>query len=59
MDPFNFAMLSVGTAGASLLLVSFLESRGFTINQTAINIMLEISKYGAILYLLKKMVIFL
>ncbi len=59
MDPFNFAILSVGSAGASLLLVSFLESRGFTINQTAVNIILEISKYGAILYLLKKVTVFL
>ena len=54
MDPFTFGMVSVGVAGGSLIVVSFLESRGIVINKTLINIVLETSKLGAIWYLMKK-----
>ncbi|GIN74051.1 hypothetical protein J14TS2_45260 [Bacillus sp. J14TS2] len=55
MDPYTFGMVSVGVAGGSLVVVSYLESRGVVINKTLIGIALEASKLGAIWYLMKEM----
>lgn len=55
MDPFTFGVISIGVAGGSLFIVSIFEYYGIKVNQTAINIALEMTKYGGILYLLKEM----
>lgn len=55
MDPFTLGVVSVGVAGGSLLLISFLEYKNIQVNKTAINIALETSKYGGILYLLHEL----
>jgi hypothetical protein len=52
MDPFTFGLVFVGASGGSLLLLSALESSGLKLNKTAINLALEITKYGGILALL-------
>lgn len=46
-------MISIGVAGGSLIFVSILDAYGFKVNETAIKIALEISKYGGMLYLLQ------
>lgn len=53
MDPFTFGMVSIGVAGGSLIVVSVLSAYGIKVNETAIKITLEISKYGGMLYLLQ------
>ena len=53
MDPITFGMVAVGVAGGSLITVTVLEAYGIKVNDTAIKIALEITKYGGILYLLK------
>lgn len=53
MDPITFGMVAIGVAGGSLCVVSVLEAAGVKINQTAINIALEVTKYGGMLYLLQ------
>lgn len=53
MDPITFGMVAIGVAGGSLCAVSVLEEYGVKLNQTAINIALEITKYGGMLYLLQ------
>lgn len=55
MEPFTFGIVSIGVAGGSLFVVSILDYYGIKVNQTAINIALEMTKYGGILYLLKEM----
>lgn len=57
MDPITFGMVSIGIAGGSLVGVSVLKEYGIKINETAINIALEITKYGGMLYLLKHLTI--
>lgn len=59
MDPFTFGIVATAAAGGTLYLVGLLEQAGFKINQTAINIVLETSKYGAILWLMKAMAVLL
>lgn len=53
MDVFTFGMLSIGLAGGSLFTVSILKQYGVKINEDAIKVALEITKYGGILYLLE------
>jgi hypothetical protein len=53
MDPVTFGMVSIGVAGGSLTLVSVLSSYGVKINESAIKIVLEATKFGGILYLLQ------
>ena len=55
MDPFVVGIVGIGIGGGALLLVTFLEHKGFTVNQTAIKIVMEACKYGGILWLLKEM----
>jgi hypothetical protein len=53
MDIFSAGFLVVGVSGASVLLLTILEKHGLKINHTAINIILEMSKAGMLLYILK------
>ncbi|MFP7445198.1 hypothetical protein SFC50_16035 [Bacillus infantis] len=53
MDPVTFGMVSIGVAGGSLTLVTILSSYGVKINESAIKIVLEATKFGGILYLLQ------
>lgn len=53
MDPITFGMITIGVAGSSLIFVSILDIYGFKVNETAVKIALEITKYGGILYLLE------
>lgn len=53
MDPITFGMISIGVAGGSLIAVTVLDAYGFKVNETAIKIALEITKYGGMLYLLQ------
>lgn len=53
MDPITFGMVAISTAGGSLLIIAILEAYGIELNTTAINIALEVTKYGGMLYLLK------
>jgi threonine/homoserine/homoserine lactone efflux protein len=46
-------MVAIGVAGGSLCLVSVLDAVGLNINEDAIKIALEITKYGGMLYLLQ------
>lgn len=55
MDPFTFGMVFTGVTGASLVGLAFLEKGGVKINEDLIMIVMEIAKYGSILYLLKKL----
>ncbi|MBD7937115.1 hypothetical protein H9655_08730 [Cytobacillus sp. Sa5YUA1] len=53
MEPVTFGLIAIGVAGGSLVGVSIMEGYGIKINQTAINLALEVTKYGGMLYLLK------
>lgn len=53
MDPVTFGMAAIGVAGGSLCAITALDAYGVKINETAIKIALEISKYGGMLYLLQ------
>lgn len=59
MEPFTLGLLSVSAAGGALAIVGGLGYAGFKINELAVTVILELSKYGAIFYLLKKMMILL
>jgi hypothetical protein len=53
MDPITFGMVAIGVAGGSLCLVSALNTLGVKINEDAIKLALEVTKYGGMLYLLQ------
>lgn len=53
MDPITFGMVSIGVAGGSLVAVSILKALGKPVNEHAINLALEVTKYGGMLYLLQ------
>lgn len=53
MDVFTFGMVAVGAMGGSLLVITTLEKYGFTINNTAISVVLEMAKAGGLLYLIE------
>lgn len=55
MDPFTFGMVFTGVTGGSLLAIALLDKGGLKINEDLLVIVLEIAKYGSILYLLKKL----
>ncbi|MFS0591699.1 hypothetical protein AB1L05_08865 [Cytobacillus horneckiae] len=59
MDPFTFGIVFVGTAGATLVGVALLGNAGININEDMIKIVMELGKYGSILYLLKELTKFL
>ena len=50
MDPFTFGLLGIGAAGGTLAVVGGLQHFGIKINEGAITIVLETSKFLAILY---------
>lgn len=53
MDVFTFGFVTVGVAGGSVLLLTALEKHGVKINKTVVNIILEMSKAGILLYVLQ------
>ncbi|MEK4148993.1 hypothetical protein NST02_18180 [Robertmurraya sp. FSL W8-0741] len=53
MDPITFGMVAIGVAGGSLCVVTILDAYGIKVNEDAIKIALEITKYGGLLYLLQ------
>ncbi|HEY4554370.1 MAG TPA: hypothetical protein VIG80_14355 [Bacillaceae bacterium] len=55
MDMASFGIVSIGAAGGMLFLVATLEKAGISINGAAITFLLELTKYGGILYILKEM----
>lgn len=55
MDPATFGMVAVGAVGGSLIVVHLLEQYGFSVNKTMVTLILEGSKLGMILWLLKKL----
>lgn len=59
MDPFTFGLVGISAAGGTLFLIGLLEQAGLKINETAIKLLLEATKYGGILYLLKAMMVLL
>jgi hypothetical protein len=52
MDPISIGMVTIGIAGGSLCAVTALNKIGIKLNEEAIKIALEITKFGGILYLL-------
>ncbi|QIW89330.1 hypothetical protein Gp_56 [Bacillus phage vB_Bacillus_1020A] len=46
-------MVAIGVAGGSLCVVTILDAYGIKVNEDAIKIALEITKYGGMLYLLQ------
>jgi hypothetical protein len=59
MDIFTFGLVATGLFGSSLVFISLLDSLGLTVNHTLIKLVLEIAKYGSILYLLKELTKFI
>lgn len=53
MDPFTGGIVLVGAFGASLLGIGILEESGVKINGGLLTLVMEVVKYGGILYLLK------
>lgn len=53
MEPITFGMVAIGMTGGSLAAVTILKRVGFGINEDAIRFVLEITKYGGMLYLLQ------
>lgn len=53
MGPITFGMVAIGIAGGSLCVVSILKAFGVEVNEDAIKIALEVTKYGGMLYLLQ------
>lgn len=47
-------MLLVGAAGGTLFLLAMAQKHGLEINEDMITLGLEVSKYGMILWLMKK-----
>jgi len=46
-------MLLVGTFGASLLAIGLLEKAGVKVNEGSLQFVMEMVKFGAVLYILK------
>ncbi|MED3574487.1 hypothetical protein [Cytobacillus praedii] len=55
MDPFTFGITFVGVSGGVFMILHALEQSGLSINKDMINLMMETSKFGAILWLLKEL----
>ncbi len=54
MDPFTFGIAFVGASGGVFVLLHALEQHGVSINQDVLRLVMETSKFGAILWLLKE-----
>lgn len=50
MDPITFGTILIGSAGGSLLIVTALEKINIPINEGAIKFVLEVTKFGGILW---------
>lgn len=59
MDPFTFGIVFVGATGAALTGVALLGNAGIKINEDLLKIVMEVGKYGSILYLLQELSKFL
>ncbi|MGK4042172.1 hypothetical protein AB0Y20_07700 [Heyndrickxia oleronia] len=55
MDPFTFGLVFVGATGGALIGVSLLDKSGIAINGSLVSFVMEVLKYGGILYLLKEL----
>lgn len=55
MDPFTFGLVFVGATGGALIGVSLLDKSGIAINGSLVSFVMEVVKYGGILYLLKEL----
>nr|WP_259549285.1 malate:quinone oxidoreductase [Heyndrickxia oleronia] len=55
MDPFTFGLVFVGATGGALIGVSLLDKSGIAINGSIVSIVMEVVKYGGILYLMKEL----
>lgn len=55
MEPFTFGIVFVSVSGAVLVFITILESVGFKINELAVKLALETTKFGAILWFLYKL----
>jgi hypothetical protein len=45
-------MLFVGSLGATLITLTILDKKGYSINKDAVKLTMETAKYGLVLYLL-------
>jgi len=52
MDPFTFGIVATGAFGGTLTVLALL-GKEYSLNEDAIKIVMEIIKYGGILYLFK------
>ncbi|GIN88719.1 hypothetical protein J6TS2_51050 [Heyndrickxia sporothermodurans] len=50
MDPFTLGVVAIGASGATLFISSLF---GKKLNEEAVKIALEVTKYGGILYILQ------
>ncbi|MEK5173257.1 MULTISPECIES: hypothetical protein [Heyndrickxia] len=55
MDPFTFGLVFVGATGGALVGVALLDKSGIAINGSLVSFVMEVVKYGGILYLLKEL----
>lgn len=55
MDPFTFGLVFVGATGGALVGVALLDKSGIAINGSLVSFVMEVLKYGGILYLLKEL----
>jgi hypothetical protein len=51
MDPITFGMVFAGATGGTLLVLTALGKK-FTINETAVKLVMETAKFGTIFYLI-------
>lgn len=54
MDPFTFGLVFTGAAGGAVTLLALLQKADIPINEDMVKIFMEVTKYGAILWLMKK-----
>ncbi|MEC1377381.1 hypothetical protein P9D39_24450 [Heyndrickxia oleronia] len=55
MDPFTFGLVFVGATGGALVGVALLDKTSIAINGSIVSIVMEVIKYGGILYLMKEL----
>ncbi|MCM3457331.1 malate:quinone oxidoreductase [Heyndrickxia oleronia] len=55
MDPFTFGLVFVGATGGALIGVGLLDKSGISINGSIVSFVMEVVKYGGILYFMKEL----
>ncbi|GIN38431.1 hypothetical protein [Heyndrickxia oleronia] len=55
MDPFTFGLVFVGATGGALIGIALLDKSGIAINGSIVSFVMEVVKYGGILYLMKEL----